>query len=178
MKSAGTFERSVNLLNEWVGRLVGFAILGVVVVILREIIARHVFNAPSLWADETMTYLAGMCYVLAGGYTLRHRRHVIVDLLYAGWSPQRRLAADMFTFVLFALYAGTLIWFGWKFAWPSFVGSETTGTLWSPPIWPIKFCIPIAGLLLLLQAIANLLHDRRAVRAVTMQEPLLPQSQR
>jgi TRAP-type mannitol/chloroaromatic compound transport system permease small subunit len=163
VKSAGAFERAVNSLNEWVGRLVGFAILGVVFVILREIIARDVFNAPSVWADETMTYLAGMGYVLAGGYTLRHRRHVIVDLLYADWSPRRRLVADAFTFVVFALYACTLIWFGWKFAWPSYVGGETTGTLWSPMIWPIKFTIPIAGTLLLLQAIANLLEDIRAV---------------
>lgn len=166
MKSQpGRFERAINSLNEWVGRVVGFAILGVVLVILREIVARGVFNSPSVWADETMTYLAGMGYVLAGGYTLRHRRHVIVDLVYDRFSPRRRLVADAATFVLFALYTGTLIWFGLKFASTSFEGAETTGTLWSPPIWPIKFTIPIAGVLLLLQAIANLVADYREAKA-------------
>jgi TRAP-type mannitol/chloroaromatic compound transport system permease small subunit len=71
--------------------------------------------------------------------------------------------ADVLTFVLFALYTGTLIWFGWTFAWDSFENSESTGTLWSPPIWPIKFTIPIAGMLLLLQGIANLIEDYRVV---------------
>lgn len=158
---ARLFERAVNALNEWVGRIVGFAIVGVVLVIVREIVARGAFNAPSLWADETMTYLAGMSYVLAGGYTLLHRRHVIVDLVYQGLSPRRRLVVDAVTFVLFVLYMGTLIWFGWSFAWGSFTDAETTGTLWNPPIWPVKFTIPIAGLLLLLQGIANLIEDYR-----------------
>ncbi len=156
-----SIERAINTLNEWVGRIVGLAIVGVVLVILRKIIARGVFNAPSVWADESMTYLAGMSYVLAGGYTLLHRRHVIVDLVYQRLNLRQRFVLDACTFVLFALYMGTLIWFGWSFAWNSFLDSETTGTLWSPPIWPIKFTIPIAGVLLLLQGIANLIEDYR-----------------
>jgi len=44
-------------------------------------------------------------------------------------------------------------------AWASIQQGETTGTPWSPPIWPVKLAIPVAGLLLLLQGIANLLRD-------------------
>ena len=44
-------------------------------------------------------------------------------------------------------------------AWNSFLQSEGTGTPWNPPIWPVKMAIPIAGLLLLLQGIVNLLRD-------------------
>jgi TRAP-type mannitol/chloroaromatic compound transport system permease small subunit len=43
--------------------------------------------------------------------------------------------------------------------WTSFTQSEGTGTPWNPPIWPVKLAIPIAGALLLLQGIANLLRD-------------------
>jgi TRAP-type mannitol/chloroaromatic compound transport system permease small subunit len=143
-------------------------------VILREIIARGVFNAPSVWADETMTYLAGMGYVLAGGYTLLHRRHVIVDLVYQKLNARQRLVADALMFVLFFLYVGTLIWFGLTFAWDSFENSETTGTLWSPPIWPIKFMIPIAGLLLLVQGIANLIEDYRVAAGAPPEIPEQP----
>jgi TRAP-type mannitol/chloroaromatic compound transport system permease small subunit len=31
--------------------------------------------------------------------------------------------------------------------------------LWNPPIWPVKFAIPIAGALLFLQGVANLLEN-------------------
>ena len=60
---------------------------------------------------------------------------------------------------IFVLYAGTLVWIGWDMAWASIQQGETTGTPWNPPIWPVKLAIPVAGLLLLLQGIANLLRD-------------------
>jgi TRAP-type mannitol/chloroaromatic compound transport system permease small subunit len=174
MDGAGWFERCINALNEWVGRIVGFAIVAVVLVIIREIVARGVFNAPSVWTDETMTYLAGMGYVLAGGYTMLHRKHVIVDLVYDMLTPRKRFVADALTFVLFFAYMGTLIWFGWSFAWESFEQSETTGTLWSPIIWPVKFMIPLGGLLLLLQGIANLIEDYRVARGAAPRIPEQP----
>jgi TRAP-type mannitol/chloroaromatic compound transport system permease small subunit len=112
---------------------------------------------------ERTVYLTAVAYLMAGGYTLLHRRHVIVDIVYAGLSRPARLYLDLLTFILFALYMGALIWFGWHFAWTSFQQGETTGTLWSPPIWPVKFAIPFAGALLLLQGLANLIRDVRAV---------------
>ena len=49
--------------------------------------------------------------------------------------------------------------YGWEMAWASIQQGETTGTPWNPPIWPVKLAIPLAGLLLLLQGVANLLRD-------------------
>lgn len=54
---------------------------------------------------------------------------------------------------------GALIWVGSTLAWTSFLQAEGTGTPWNPRIWPVKLAIPLAGLLLLLQGIANLLRD-------------------
>ena len=59
----------------------------------------------------------------------------------------------------FAVYVGALVWVGSEMAWSSFLQSEGTGTPWNPPIWPVKMAIPIAGLLLLLQGIANLVRE-------------------
>jgi len=63
----------------------------VVLIIAREVIARSVFHSPALWADESMTYIAGFVYVLGGGYALLYRRHVAVDIVYErfGWRGRR-----------------------------------------------------------------------------------------
>lgn len=148
--------------NEWVGRIAGLLIVAVVLIILREVIARSAFNAPSVWADESMTYLAGMAYALGGGYALLHRKHVLVDIAYQpiarrGRAPKAFL--DVAAFAIFALYCLTLLWFGWELAATSIEQSEGSGTLWNPPLWPVKLMIPVAGALLLLQGIANLLVD-------------------
>lgn len=162
---AGRFERAVDKLNEWVGLVVGFQILLVPLIILYELILRQTFLQATIWANELTVYLTAVAYLMAGGYTLLHRRHVIVDIVYDRLAEPARLCFDIFTFFLFALYMGALVWFGWQFAWGSFQLGETTGTLWNPPIWPVKFAIPISGALMLLQGLANLVRDIRAVKA-------------
>ena len=67
--------------------------------------------------------------------------------------------ADIVGFICFSLYVIALIWIGTQMAWTSYLQSETTSTPWDPPIWPVKMAIPIAGLLLMLQGIVNLLRD-------------------
>lgn len=154
--------RAVGRVNEWVGRLTGLLIVAIVLVIVREVIGRSVFHAPSLWADESMTYMAGFAYVLGGGYALLHRKHVLVDLVYQPVKNRGgalRAVFDIAGFVLFAMYCLTLIWYGWHMGSTSFMQHEHSGTLWNPPIWPLKFAIPLGGLLLLVQGFANLLVD-------------------
>ena len=165
------FVRIVGRVNEWVGRVAGLLIVAVVLVILREVIGRGMFNAPSLWADESMTYLAGLAYALGGGYTLLHRKHVLVDLAYqpiARRGGGLKKLFDVAGFVLFALYCATLVWYGAKLGLDSFAQHEGSGTLWNPPIWPLKLAIPTAGALLLLQGFANLLVDLGLARPPQM----------
>jgi TRAP-type mannitol/chloroaromatic compound transport system permease small subunit len=158
------FVQAVGRVNKWVGRLAGLLILAVVLIILREVVARSLFNAPSLWADESMTYLAGFAYVLGGGYTLLYRGHVTVDMVYVHFSERGKRICDLISFFLFSAYCFTLIWYGWDLATTSFGQNETTGTLWSPPVWPVKFAIPIAGVLLYLQGLANLIENFQTKR--------------
>ena len=156
------FVRSVGLVNEWVGRIAGLLIVAVVLIILKEVIARGAFNAPSLWADESMTYLAGMAYVLGGGFTLLHRKHVAVDMVYqpvAARGGATKRVFDIASFALFAIYSLTLVWFGWDLAATSIQQHEGSGTLWNPAVWPVKLMIPVAAALLFLQGVANLLVD-------------------
>jgi len=154
-----SFIRIIGRVNEWVGRLAGLLILLVVAIIAREVIARTVFHAPAVWADESTTYIAGFVYVLGGGYALLHRRHVTVDMVYELFGWRGRRVCDLIAFVLFTAYCLTLIVYGWDLAVTSFLQGETSGTLWNPPIWPVKFAIPIAGALLFLQGVANLLEN-------------------
>jgi TRAP-type mannitol/chloroaromatic compound transport system permease small subunit len=156
------YVRFVGHVNEWVGRIAGLLIVAVVLIILKEVIGRGVFNAPSLWADESMTYLAGMAYALGGGFTLLHRKHVIVDLVYqpiADRGGNLKKVVDVIAFGLFSIYCLTLIYFGWELAISSIREHEGSGTLWNPALWPVKLAIPVAGALLLLQGLANLLVD-------------------
>jgi TRAP-type mannitol/chloroaromatic compound transport system permease small subunit len=153
------FCAAVDRLNTWVAGFWGASIIFVTFAILYEVIARGLFGQATVWANETTVYLSAVAYLLGGGYALLRRGHVRIDLIYGVLPPAPRLIADILSFVFFALYVGALVWVGTQMAWGSFLQSEGTGTPWNPPIWPVKMAIPVAGLLLFLQGIVNLLRD-------------------
>jgi TRAP-type mannitol/chloroaromatic compound transport system permease small subunit len=161
---ADGFCDAIDRLNERVGQAFALTIFVVTLVILYEVVARGVFGRATIWANETTIYLSACAYLVSGGYALAHRRHVRIDLVYERLSPRTRARLDLFTFVFFFIYVGALVWVGTTLAWGSFQQSEGTGTPWNPPIWPVKFAIPLAGLLLLLQGVANLLRDLGVAR--------------
>jgi TRAP-type mannitol/chloroaromatic compound transport system permease small subunit len=149
----------VDRFNSWFGRLWALAIFGVTLAVLYEVVSRSVFGRGTVWSNETTIYLSAVAYLVGGGYALAHRRHVRIDLIHERLSRRTRRLLDGFTFLFFLVYVGALIWVGTTMAWTSFLQGEGTGTPWNPPIWPVKFAIPLAALLLLLQGVANLLRD-------------------
>jgi TRAP-type mannitol/chloroaromatic compound transport system permease small subunit len=166
---ADRFCDAIDRVNTWVGRFWSLAIFVVTLAVVYEVVARSAFGRATLWSNETTIYVSAVAYLIGGGYALAHRRHVRIDLVHERLSSSLQAKLDVLTFVFFVIYVGALVWFGSTMAWTSFLQRETTGTPWNPPIWPVKFAIPIAGALLLLQGVANLLRDiglaRRESRA-------------
>jgi TRAP-type mannitol/chloroaromatic compound transport system permease small subunit len=156
---ADRFCDIVDRINSWVGRFFALSIFVVVLAVLYEVFARTAFGQATIWSNETTIYLSAAAYVIGGGYALAHRKHVRIDVIFDRLSPSTRAKLDLFTFVFFFMYVGALIWVGSTLAWTSFLQGEGTGTPWNPRIWPVKFAIPVAGVLLLLQGISNLLRD-------------------
>lgn len=150
---------AIDGLNEAMGRFWGAAILLVTVAVVWEVVSRTFFNVATTWANETTIYLSAMAYLIGGGYALKHRRHVRIDVVYQLFSAQVKRRLDVFAFVFFVGYIGALVWVGADMAWTSFQQSEGTGTPWNPRIWPVKLAIPLAALLLLLQGIADLVRE-------------------
>jgi TRAP-type mannitol/chloroaromatic compound transport system permease small subunit len=153
------FCAAIDGINTWIARFWGATIILVTLAILWEVVARGWFGQATLWANETTVYLSAVAYLLGGGYALLRRGHVRIDLIYGVLPPGPRLASDIVSFAFFSIYVVALIWVGTQMAWSSFLQSEGTGTPWNPPIWPVKMAIPIAGVLLFLQGIVNLIRD-------------------
>ena len=150
---------AVDSINEWMGLVWGFSVVLVTIAAMWEIVARSFFGQATVWANETTIYLSAMTYLIAGGYALRHRRHVRIDVLYLMVPRGAQAWFNGIALLLFCIYAVTLVWIGGDIAWTSIQQHEGTGTPWDPPIWPVKLAIPLAGLLLLLQGLVNALRD-------------------
>jgi TRAP-type mannitol/chloroaromatic compound transport system permease small subunit len=153
------FTHFVDWISDKSGVFVAFWTVNAVIAYFYEVIARYLFNAPTIWVHEAAYLLFGMQYLVAGGYALLHGSHVRVDVLY-GKLPQRgRVGMDILTAVFFFIFAFALIGTGWIFFVDSYAMRETTVETWGIQHWPVKGVMVLGSVLLLLAGISKLTKD-------------------
>lgn len=146
------------------GQAVAFLLLPICGAMVYEVVARYMFNAPTIWSTEIVVMLAGTLFIVGGAYTQYLRGHISVDTLYDTLPPRWQTITRVFLhYPLFFLYVGILLWTGIWFAWGSMLGDERSGSLWNPIIWPYKFVVPLGAFLIFLQGLAQFIRDVRAL---------------
>lgn len=160
----------IDRLNEWMGKIIGPICLIMIAVLMWEIVLRYWFNNPTIWAHETSAMLFGAYFMLGAGYTLLHRVHVNMDIVYSRFSLRERAILDLVGSLLFFVFVGIILWQGVIFASESLLSNQHTTSMWKPPLYPIKMTIPLGAFLLLLQGLAKFIRD--LTTAVTGRETI------
>ena len=65
-----------------------------------EVVARYLFNAPTVWAYDMTFMLYGTFFMLGSAYTLMRKGHIRTDTFYANWSPRVQGAVDAVCYVI------------------------------------------------------------------------------
>jgi TRAP-type C4-dicarboxylate transport system permease small subunit len=91
-----------------------------------EVVARYVFDSPTLWAYDMTFMLYGAFFMLGSAYTLQRKGHIRTDSFYGGWSPRRQGIVDAVCYmVMFMPFAAIFLWFGWGYFFKAFMTGET-----------------------------------------------------
>jgi TRAP-type mannitol/chloroaromatic compound transport system permease small subunit len=144
----------------WIGKIISFAIFAIAGVVLVAVVARTI-DHPVNWTFEVAYYLFGSCFLLAGSYALLKNQHVNIDILLHRLSPRKAAIINLCTWPFFFLFAGALLWGGVQMAMRSISIQEKFGTIWAPPLYPLKIMVPLGAFLILLQGIAHFIRDLR-----------------
>jgi len=155
----GRIVHFINKINERVGLADSYLIYILTGLMLFAIVMRHFLNLPNIWSFEVCQFIYGAFFILAGGYALRHRLHVTMDILYNRFSLRGQAIIDLVTSIFFFIFVGLIVWTGWEGGWRSLQIREATDSAWGPPVYPIKLVIPVGGFLLLIQGISKFLTD-------------------
>ena len=160
----------IERLNERIGSLTSWLVVAIVLLGAWNAVARYIskfadVNISSNAYLEMQWYLFSVIFLLGGAYTLKRDEHVRVDVLYARWSPRTRAKIDVAGTLLFLIpFCIFILWTSWypvKNSWSIREMSPDPGGL---PRYPIKALIPVAFVLLLLQAISQLRKRWTAMR--------------
>jgi TRAP-type mannitol/chloroaromatic compound transport system permease small subunit len=103
---------------------------------------------------------------MAGAYTLSRNGHVRGDVIYRFWRPRVQASVDLALYILFFLPAvAAWIYSGWGYATMSVQYREVS--IFSPagvPVFPLKVLIPVTGVLLLAQGVAEIIRCILCIR--------------
>ena len=150
---------AVDSLSTWFGKLASWSAVALTLLISWEVFSRYVLNKPHAWVLDAQIMLYGLLFMMAGAYTLAKNGHVRGDVLYGFFRPRTQATIDLVLYFLFFLPGIlALTWAGWGFANESLAIREQTFNADPLPVYPFKFVVPIAGGILLLQGIVEIVR--------------------
>jgi len=149
------FLKFLDSISEWSGRIFMWLIIPLTIIVVYEVISRRFFGAAHIWAPEVTNYLYGPHFMLVAAYTLLHKGHVSIDIIYQKFSARTRGILDIITYsCLFFPFCYIMLHQGIVFAKTSWELGETSGSAALPVVPEVKTVIPVTFALLLIQGLA------------------------
>lgn len=151
---------TIDGISTWVGKAFAWLMVVLMTVVCVEVFKRYILNAPTAWIFDAENMLYGTCFMLGGAYTLAQNAHVRGDFLYSSMRPRTQAGLDLVLYIVFFIPGiAALIYSGWIFAVESWtINEHSTVTANGPPVWQFKFMIPLAGVMVMIQGIAEIIR--------------------
>lgn len=168
------FVHSIEGLSLWVGRAFGWCILILTLSVSYEVFVRYVLNAPTVWAFDMMIQMYGALFLMCGAYALAQDTHVRADVVYRLFPVKVQASLDFVLYFLF-FFPGifALAWYGYEIASDSWRYKEVSfNSPASIQIYFFKSLIPLAGGLLAIQGVAELVRCVIAIKTGAWPERL------
>src|SRR5947207_1782112 len=164
--SMGRLYHTIDEVSYWSGKAFAWLIVGLTFVVSIEVFKRYILNAPTAWIFDLNNMLYGTLFMMCGAYTLALAAHVRADFVYIYMKPRGQAALDLALYFLFFLPGIIgLIYAGYGYAAdPWRIGEHSGVTAEGPPLYYFKTVIPIAGALVMLQGLAEIMRCIECLR--------------
>jgi TRAP-type mannitol/chloroaromatic compound transport system permease small subunit len=164
--NAARLIRSIDVISYGSGKVSAWLIVALTFVVSIEVFKRYILNAPTAWIYDFNNMLYGTLFMMCGAYTLAAAGHVRADFVYIYMKPRWQATLDLTLYFLFFLPGILgLIYAGADYAALSWrIGEHSTVTAEGPPVYHFKSVIPLAGALVMLQGLAEIVRCIIAIR--------------
>ena len=157
---------NIDKFSKWIGSVVCWILMPLIFAMTYEVLARKLFLAPTIWAYDISRFLYGALFMLGAGYALSRGVHIRADFLYRNFKIKNQGLIDFWLYLLF-YFPGLIVFLYMTFG---FVvesiqrGERGMDTTWMPYMWPIKTCLLIGIIFLLIQGFSELLKSYWAAK--------------
>ena len=133
----------LDAINSYAGRAMQWIVMILIGLVVVEVTARYVFNAPTVWSYQVQIVVAASLFALSWGYAQITKSHVRVDVLYQRLSRRGQILMDVIGYLLFffpLLTVLTVIAFD-QVLWSFRVKEVLAESYWYPPAQPLRIVV-------------------------------------
>ena len=148
----------IDKFSKIVGSIVCWILIPLIFAMTYEVLARKLFLAPTIWAYDISRFLYGALFMLGAGYALSKGVHIRADFLYRNFKTKTQGIIDFWLYIIF-YFPGLIVflYMTYGFVIESIQRNEKgMDTAWMPLMWPIKMCLLLGIIFLLIQGISEL----------------------
>ena len=156
----------IDRFSKAIGNIVCWITIPLILGMVYEVFARKLFLSPTIWAYDMSRFLYGALFMLGAGYALSKGVHIRADFLYRNFKVKTQGKVDFWLYLLF-YFPGLLVFLYMTigFVQESIMrGEKGMDTTWMPYMWPIKTCLLIGIIFLLIQGVSELLKSYYAAK--------------
>jgi TRAP-type mannitol/chloroaromatic compound transport system permease small subunit len=155
-----TLLRAADNLSTWAGKAAAWLIILLMAVVCIEVFKRYILNSPDAWIYDINNMMYGTLFMMCGAYTLSQDAHVRGDFLYGSMKPRTQATLDLVLYLVFFIPGiAALVYAGYEYAGDSWrIGEHSNVTANGPPVYHFKTVIPVAGALVMIQGIAEIIR--------------------
>jgi TRAP-type mannitol/chloroaromatic compound transport system permease small subunit len=151
---------TIDGISTWVGKAAAWLIMLLMTVVCVEVFKRYILNAPTAWIFDADNMMYGSLFMLCGAYTLAQNAHVRGDFLYSSMRPRVQASLDIALYLIFFIPGIAALIFAGSFyaadSWRILEHSNVTSD--GPPVYHFKTVIPIAGVFVMIQGVAEIVR--------------------
>ena len=90
-----SYVRGVDAINDWIGRTAAWLTLGCVLTCFAVVVLRYAVGVGFPWLQEFYVWQHAAVFMAGAGYTMLHRGHVNVDVLYGRLDTRGKAWVDI-----------------------------------------------------------------------------------
>lgn len=151
-----TIVSLIERFSESIGKATAWLSIILVLLVCYDVVGRYLFNTSSVAIQELEWHIFAVMFLFGATYTLKHDKHVRVDIFYSRLSNRNKAVINLLGIILFLIPFCSIVFVtSLEFVFNSFKVLESSpdpGGL--PARYLLKAVLPLSFLFLLLQGMA------------------------
>ena len=142
-----------NKIVKYSGYLASGLFITIGFIVSYEVIARYIFNSPTIWVNEVSRFLQIWATYLALTYSFHKKDFIRITVIYDRLNDSGKKILDFISFIFILIFSSFVVYYGWLIAYDSLKVGRTSSTILDVPSFLTEVAIPLCFAFLVLRVI-------------------------